>query len=253
MPELAEVRIVGLPGMPEVRPGDDVARLILGCALEAGFALAPGDIVVVTHKVVSKSEGRLVDLATVEPSPFARGFAERHGKDPRHVEIVLRESARVVRMDRGLIISEHPLGLIMANAGVDASNVPGDDIICLLPVDPDASAAALRRSLVEALGFDIAVIITDSFGRPWREGITNVAIGISGLMPIVDYRGLQDDHGLVLQASLLAVADEVAAASELVMGKLDRVPVAVVRGYAYVPGEGTGRSLVRDPGKDMFR
>jgi coenzyme F420-0:L-glutamate ligase/coenzyme F420-1:gamma-L-glutamate ligase len=156
-------------------------------------------------------------------------------------------------MDHGVIIAETTHGLICANAGVDASNVAGEDVVCLLPRDPDASAAKLRHTLSAALGFDIAVIITDSFGRPWREGITNIAIGLSGLLPLTDYRGQEDDYGLVLKASILAVADEIAAASELVMGKVDRTPVAIVRGYPYTPGEGTGRDLIRDAARDMFR
>ena len=253
MQGLSDIRVIGLPGMPEVQPGDDLAMLILACAAAAPCPIMAGDIVVVTHKVVSKSEGRLVNLADVVPSAFATQFAERHGKDPRHVEVVLRESARIVRMERGLIIAETAHGLVCANAGVDASNVPGDETVCLLPVNPDASAASLRHALRAALGFDVPVVITDSFGRPWREGITNVAIGLSGLAPLLDYRGHQDDHGLTLQASVLAIADEIAASSELVMGKVSRVPVALVRGYAYTPAEGTARELRMDPARDLFR
>jgi coenzyme F420-0:L-glutamate ligase/coenzyme F420-1:gamma-L-glutamate ligase len=248
-----EIRIIGLPGIPEVQPGDDVARLILRAAESATCSFQPGDIVVITHKVISKSEGRLVDLDDVVPSPFATQYAERYGKDPRHVEVVLHESARVVRMDRGLIIAESRSGFVCANAGVDASNVPGTTSVCLLPLDPDASAARVRRTLNETLDFDVPVVITDSFGRPWREGIVNVAIGVSGLAPLADYRGQVDNHGLELQASVLAVADEIAAATELVMGKLEHIPVAIVRGYAYRPAEGSGRELRMDPSRDMFR
>jgi coenzyme F420-0:L-glutamate ligase / coenzyme F420-1:gamma-L-glutamate ligase len=215
--------------------------------------LEQGDIVVVTHKVVSKSEGQLVDLSSVTPSPRAEEFAAQWSKDARQVEVVLRESARIVRMERGVIIAETRHGFICANAGVDASNVPGDETVCLLPVDPDASARRLRDALRDATGVELAVVITDSFGRPWREGITNVAIGVAGLEPLHDYRGEIDDHGHVLQVSMLAVADEIAASSELVMGKLLRTPVAVVRGYPYVAGEGSARALVRDAAKDMFR
>lgn len=250
---LNEIRIAGLPGMPEVRPGDDLAALIRGCLEAAEFPLQPGDVVVVTHKVVSKSEGRLVDLRAIAPSPFAMEYAERWGKDARHVEVVLRESARVVRMDRGLIIAETRHGFICANAGVDASNVPGDETVCLLPVDPDASAVRLRAALRQSLGFDIAVIITDSFGRPWREGIVNVAIGVAGLAPLADYRGQNDDHGRLLQASVLAIADEIAAASELAMGKIERTPIAIVRGYDYQPASGSAKQLRMDPARDMFR
>lgn len=253
MQSVPEIRIIGLPGIPEVQPGDDVARLILRAAECAACSFQPGDVVVITHKVISKSEGRLVNLDDIVPSPFAAQYAERYGKDPRHVEVVLRESARVVRMDRGLIIAENHLGFVCANAGVDASNVPGAITVCLLPLDPDASAARVRRTLSETLGFDIPVVITDSFGRPWREGIVNIAIGVSGLAPLADYRGQVDNHGLQLQASVLAVADEIAAATELVMGKLEHVPVAIMRGYAYRSAEGSARELRMDPSRDLFR
>jgi coenzyme F420-0:L-glutamate ligase / coenzyme F420-1:gamma-L-glutamate ligase len=249
----AEVRIIGLPGMPEVQPGDDVGALVLHCCQETNVALEPGDIVVITHKVISKSEGRLVDLRAVEPSPFASQFGQRHGKDPRHVEVVLRESARVVRMDRGLIIAETHHGLICANAGVDASNIAGEETVCLLPLDPDASADRARATLEAATGFHLPVIITDSFGRPWRDGIINIAIGVSGLRPLADYRGQEDDHGRTMQASLLAIGDEIAAASELVMGKVSRAPVAIVRGYPYTAGTGSARELQMPPQRDMFR
>ncbi len=253
MHSLHEIRIIGLPGVPEVQPGDDIAQIILECAVAAELSVARGDIVAITHKIVSKSEGRLVNLAKVVPSPFAAQYAERYGKDPRHVEVVLRESARIVRMDRGLIIAETRQGHVCANAGVDASNVAGSETVCLLPVDPDASAARIRQALHTALGFDVPVLITDSFGRPWREGIVNIAIGVSGFAPLADYRGQVDTHGLALQASVLAVADEIAAATELVMGKLEQVPVAIVRGYSYVLGEGSARELRMDPSRDMFR
>jgi coenzyme F420-0:L-glutamate ligase / coenzyme F420-1:gamma-L-glutamate ligase len=237
-------------GIPEVGPGDDLPELI---ALAAGGELRAGDILVVTHKIVSKAEGRLVDLREVEPSAFAKGFAARYGRDPRQTEVVLRESRRIVRMDRGLIIAETNHGFVCANAGVDASNVPGDDTVCLLPVDPDTSAAGLREALAARTGSDLAVIISDSFGRPWREGITDVAIGVSGMDPLADYRGQRDPHGYPLQASILAVADELAAAAELVMGKTAGIPVAVVRGYPYSPAPGTGRDLLMQPERDLFR
>ncbi len=239
MSGVAEVRIIGVPGIPEVRPGDDIAAHIMLAADNAGVMLESGDIVVVTHKIISKSEGQLVDLEAVTPSAQAESFAAQWMKDARQVEVVLRESARIVRMERGVIISETRHGFICANAGVDASNVAGDETVCLLPVDPDASARRLRDTLREHLGVDVAVIVTDSFGRPWREGITNVAIGIAGMQPLTDYRGQIDDHGHVLVVSMLAIADEIAASTELVMGKLDRTPVAVVRGYPYTPGEGS--------------
>jgi coenzyme F420-0:L-glutamate ligase / coenzyme F420-1:gamma-L-glutamate ligase len=242
--------VLPVEGIPEVCPGDDLAGLV---ATAAGTDLHAGDIVVVTHKIVSKAEGRLVDLRTVEPSALAKDFAARYGKDPRQIEVVLRESRRVVRMDRGLIISETHHGFVGANAGVDASNVPGEDVVCLLPVDPDVSAARLREALAARLGSDLAVIISDSFGRAWREGITNVAIGVAGMEPLADYRGETDPHGFPLAASVLATADELAAAAELVMGKTAGIPVAIVRGYPYERATGTGRALIMPPERDLFR
>jgi coenzyme F420-0:L-glutamate ligase/coenzyme F420-1:gamma-L-glutamate ligase len=208
---------------------------------------------VVTHKIISKAEGRLVDLRTVEPSPLAKGYATRYGKDPRQIEVVFRESRRIVRMDRGIVISETHHGFVCANAGVDASNVPGDDTVCLLPVDPDASASKLRAALAGRLGVEVAVVVSDSFGRAWRHGITDVAIGVAGMDPIADYRGQRDPHGYPMEASVLAVADELAAAAELVMGKTDGIPLAVVRGYPYTPALGTGKDLLMPPERDMFR
>jgi coenzyme F420-0:L-glutamate ligase / coenzyme F420-1:gamma-L-glutamate ligase len=249
----SEVRIIGLRDAPEVRPGDDLARLLLDAAAASDVMLTDGDILVVTHKVVSKAEGRLVDLREVEPSAMALGFAERWGKDARYVEVVLRESERIVRMERGLIIAETHHGLICANAGVDASNVSGGDIVCLLPRDPDASAAALRAAIARLAGADVAIIVTDSFGRPWRNGITNIAIGVAGMVPIADYRGLPDDCGRVMSASLLAVADELAAAAELVSGKVNRCPFTLIRGYPYVRGDGKAADLIMDRAMDLFR
>ncbi len=244
------LEILPVEGIPEVRPGDDLPELITRAV---GESLRPGDVLVVTHKIVSKAEGRLVDLSAVEPSALAKGFAARYGRDPRQIEVVLRESRRIVRMERGLVIAETRHGFVCANAGVDASNVPGDDTVCLLPVDPDASAAGLREALAALTGSDLAVIVSDSFGRTWREGITNVAIGVSGMSPLADYRGKRDPHGYPLEASVLAVADELAASSELVMGKTAGIPAAIVRGYPYEPAAGTGRALIMPPERDLFR
>ena len=244
------LEVLPVEGLPEVRPGDDLAGLI---ALAAGRDLRAKDILVVTHKIVSKAEGRLVDLRSVEPSPLAKSFAARYDKDPRQIEVVLRESRRIVRMDRGLIVSETHHGFVCANAGVDASNVPGDDTVCLLPVDPDASAAKLRTALSDGTNLDLAVIVSDSFGRTWREGITNVAIGVAGMDPLADYRGETDPHGFPLAASVLATADELAAAAELVMGKTAGIPVDVIRNYPYKPGPGTARDLIMEPERDLFR
>lgn len=247
---MSGIHIIPVTGMPEVVPGDDLPAALL-CA--AGDDLRAGDVLVVTHKVISKAEGRLVDLATVEPSPFALDFAARNGKDARQVEVVLGESKRIVRMVGGLIIAETRHGFVCANAGVDASNVPGDDTVCLLPEDPDDSARRIREAVRGRLGFDVAVIVTDSFGRPWRSGITNVAVGVAGISPLTDYRGGKDPHGYDLEASVLAVADELAAASELVMNKVDAVPAAIVRGYPFEPAEGSAKDLVMPPERDLFR
>jgi coenzyme F420-0:L-glutamate ligase/coenzyme F420-1:gamma-L-glutamate ligase len=248
------LRLFGLGGLPEVRPGDDLAHLI-GDAIEgSGLGLAEGDILVVTHKIVSKAEGRLVSLTEIEPSALAVGIGERFDKDPRQVEVVLRESRRIVRMDRGVIVSETAHGFVCANAGVDASNV-APETVCLLPVDPDASAAKLREALAARFGIAPGVVVSDSFGRPWRVGIVNVAIGVAGLPPLADYRGQTDAAGYELHVSVLAIADELAAAAELVMNKLDARPVVLVRGY-HPPVDappGTGRDLILDPARDLFR
>ena len=250
------VQLIGLNEVPEVTPGMDLAQIILDAARASDLTLRDDDILIVTHKVVSKAEGRLVDLRDVQPSDLARRFAEQWGKDARQVEVVLRESARIVRMDRGIIISQTHHGFVCANAGVDASNVAGEEIVCLLPVDPDASAAGLREAIQREIGGRPAVIITDSFGRPWRQGIVNVAIGVAGIQPLVDYRGQPDDHGRVMNVSVIAIADELASAAELVTGKLGRCPFVVARGYVSPgkeSGEGRGADLLMDASMDLFR
>lgn len=244
------VELIPVEGFPEVGPGDDLAGMVVR-AVER--TLRDGDVLVVTHKVMSKAEGRLVDLRTVEPSALAKGYAAEHGKDARQIEVVFRESRRVVRMDRGVVISETHHGFVCANAGVDASNVPGEDTVCLLPLDPDASAAKLRDALSERLGVEVPVVVSDSFGRAWRFGITDVAIGVAGMNPLADYRGQNDPHGYPMEASILAVADEIAGAAELVMGKTDGVPLAIVRGYDYRAASGSGKDLLMPPERDMFR
>ncbi len=258
MSDGGEVRIIGIEGIREVDAGDDLPGLIGDAIATSDAGLEAGDIVVVTHKIVSKAEGQVVDLTTVEPSALAALWGERWGKDPRKIEVVLRESRRIVRMHNGLIIAETAHGLVCANAGVDASNVAPDAVV-LLPRDPDASAARLRSALAQQFGFreadGLAVIISDSFGRPWRQGIVNIAVGVSGMAPLVDYRGQTDAAGYELSASILAVADEVAAAAELVMHKLAGRPVAIVRGYqSPLEGEtGTGKDLIMDAERDLFR
>jgi len=249
-----EVRVLPLRGLPEIRQGNDLGTLLLNAAERAPVeGLRDGDVLVVTHKIVAKAEGCSVDLRTVEPSPFARMFAERWGKDARQVEVVLRESARIVRMDRGVIICETHHGFVCANAGVDRSNVGAAETVLTLPRAPDLSAQVIRAAVSRRTGVAVAVVVSDTFGRAWREGLVNVAIGCAGLRPLRDERDRVDADGYVLKASILAVADELASAAELVMGKLGGIPVAVIRGYAYDVGEGSARELQRAPEKDMFR
>ena len=246
------LEILGIRGMPEIGVGDDLAGLIARAAAAQGTAVAGGDVVVVSQKIVSKAEGRLVRLADVSPSAFALEVGRSLKKDPRLVEVILGESRRVVRMDRGILITETRHGQVCANAGVDQSNA-GAGWVTLLPEDPDGSARALADGLRAAAGVEVAVIVADTFGRPWREGLQNVAIGVAGMRPLRSYLGVPDVHGYTLQATVLAAADELAGAAELVMGKLDGVPVALVRGYAYTPGSGSARELLRDPAQDLFR
>jgi coenzyme F420-0:L-glutamate ligase/coenzyme F420-1:gamma-L-glutamate ligase len=247
-----EIRVTGITGIPMVQAGDDLAAIILNAAEAQGTALEDGDVLVVTQRVVSKAEGRVVPLDTFEPSPFALDWAARYEKDPRQVEAVLRESARIVRQVRGVMITETHQGLICANAGVDASNVGGDDLVSLLPVDPDASCRALRDAVRARQGIEVAVVMTDTFGRPWREGQTNVAIGLAGMRPLTSYEGLQDLDGRELRVTMPCPADEIAAASGLVMEKLAAVPAAIVRGALYEQGEGSAREIVRPFERDLF-
>jgi coenzyme F420-0:L-glutamate ligase/coenzyme F420-1:gamma-L-glutamate ligase len=250
---LPELRVIGLPGIPIITPGANLPALIHQAATAAPLPLQAGDIFVVTQKVVSKAEGHLIALKDVTPSPFAEQYARQWGKDPRHVEVVLQQSRRIVKMERGVFITETHHGFICANAGVDQSNIEGAEVVAVLPPDPDASARAIRQGLRELLGFDVAIIISDTFGRPWRDGLVNIAIGLSGLQAIKDYNGQLDAQGYELRVTALAIADELAAAAELVMNKLDNVPVAVVRGYAYPRGEGSLAQLIRAPERDLFR
>ena len=251
-----EVRIIGIAGIPEITEGCDLAEKILNASGAQRTPIENGDIVVVTQKIVSKAEGRTVDLATVEPSDFARQFAAGAGRDPRLVELVLRESVGIVRKDRerGILITETPHGFVCANSGIDSSNVVGDETVTLLPVDPDGSARQLMERIKGETGLkELAVIVTDTFGRAWREGHVNFAIGVAGMDPFIDYRGQPDAQSKVMAVTKIAVADQVAAASELVMGKVDQVPVAIARGIRYVPGDGSARELVRERTYDLFR
>lgn len=244
--------VIGIEGLPEIHVGDDVARLIANASMAQHTPLAAGDLLVVSQKIVSKTEGRVVRLGDVTPSAETLAVAEEIGRDPRLVEVILRESRRVVRKDKGVLIVETHHGLVCANAGVDQSNVDADTA-CLLPEDSDRSARALRDRLRALTGHELGIIIADTFGRPWREGLTNVAIGVAGLEPLKSYLGEKDPAGHVLQATILALADELSSAAEPIMGKLDRIPVVIIRGLNWPRGESGSRSLLRDPARDLFR
>jgi coenzyme F420-0:L-glutamate ligase/coenzyme F420-1:gamma-L-glutamate ligase len=244
--------VVGIEGLPEIHRGDDLAGLVAQAARAQDTPLEAGDLLVVSQKIVSKTEGRIVTLGSVVPSPGAAEIAEEIGRDPRLVEVILRESRRVVRKAPGVLIVETHHGWICANAGVDQSNVDAETA-CLLPEDSDRSARQLRERLRGLTGHDLGIIIADTFGRPWREGLTNVAIGVAGIEPIKSYLGEKDPAGYVLQATILAVADELASAAEPVMGKLDRIPVVIIRGLDWPRGETGSRALIRDPARDLFR
>lgn len=247
-----EIRILPLLGIPEINDGDDIGLHIAQAVRKASLVIDPGDVAVLAHKIVSKAEGRVQALSDVKPSSRARKWANELGKDPRLVELILRESQRIIRMDRGVLISETHQGQICANAGIDLSNVQEEHAV-LLPQDPDESARKIRQRLKSIARVDVAVIIADSFGRPWRLGQTNVAIGVSGMNPLTDYRGTMDSSRRELKASIMASADELAAAAELVMGKTERIPVALVKGFGYEAKEGTGKALLRSPKEDIFR
>lgn len=256
-PEPSRLEVLALEGIPEVSGGDDLPAMILAAMQGTPGALPAreDDVLVVTQKVVSKAEGAVVDLATIEPRPEATAFAEQWDRDPRQVELVLREAKRVVRMANGLVITETAHGFICANGGIDASNVgPGSgSIVTLLPVDPDASAGRIRAAVRAATGVDVPVVISDSFGRPWRFGIVDVAIGVSGLLPLDDLRGTPDHDGRVMKSTVRAVADELASAAELTLGKLAGRPVALVRGAAFTRAEGSIRDIVMPEAFDLFR
>jgi coenzyme F420-0:L-glutamate ligase/coenzyme F420-1:gamma-L-glutamate ligase len=237
------LEIAALSNLPEVRPGDDLATLIRPAA-----DIDQSVIVAVAQKIVSKSEGAIIDLRTIQPSALARSWAAQWNKDARLIELILAQSRRIVKMDRGVIIAETQHGFVCANAGVDQSNVPGDDFATVLPVDPDASASRLRANL--GCG---AVIITDTFGRPWREGLVDVAIGVAGLDALDDHRGRADRDGRKLVSTIIAVADQLAAAAGLVMRKDAGCPVALIRGFEWQVADGSARALLRKPEQDLFR
>jgi coenzyme F420-0:L-glutamate ligase/coenzyme F420-1:gamma-L-glutamate ligase len=250
------LEVIAVPGIGEVRPGDDLPALVAEALarLDEVVRLRPDDVVVVTQKIVSKAEGAIVDLTKVKPRPEAVAFAERWDRDPRQVEVVLREARRVVRMDRGVLITETPHGFVCANGGVDASNVGPEsgDVVTLLPVDPDASAAAIRTAIRDRTGIDVPVVVSDSFGRPWRWGIVDVAIGVSGIAALEDLRGLPDADGRIMRSTIRAVADEIASAAELAFGKTGGRPVALVRGAEPPLGEGSIGDVIIPPESDLF-
>lgn len=254
---MTSLEVIALKGLPLIRPGDDLVELIASAFRQDGAAPRPGDVLVVAQKVVSKAEGRVVDLATVEPSAKARALAAEVDKDPRLVEVILSESVRVVRARRGVLIVEHRLGFIMANAGVDQSNVAPEDgstHVLLLPENPDRSAETLRRGLAKLTGIDLAVVINDSFGRAWRQGTAGVAIGAAGLPALIDLRGRPDLFGRKLEVSVIGFADEIAAAASLVMGQADEAaPVVLIRGLRWSAPESTAASIVRSANEDLFR
>jgi len=251
------VSVIALEGVPEIRAGDDVAALLIEALRATPDALPLGadDVLVVTQKIVSKAEGAIVDLSAIEPRPEVIAFAERWERDPRQLEVVLREACRVVRMANGVLITETPHGFICANGGVDASNMGSGSgsVVTLLPVDPDASADGIRAAVQTALGVDVPVIISDSFGRPWRWGITDVAIGVSGMMPLDDLRGTPDADGRIMHSTVRATADEIATAAELALGKATRRPAAVVRGAHPTRGEGRIKDVLMPREYDLFQ
>ncbi len=251
--ELREIRLIPIPIASEIVPGDSIAEHLIEAMRRLRIRFEPGDVLVVKHKIVSKSEGSLVDLAMIEPSAESVTRAKQYDLDARVIELALRESRAVIRRRNGVLITETRHGFLCANSGIDVSNVDGGHHALLLPENPDRSAANLRRALKKRTGVAIPVIIADSFGRPWREGLTDFAIGVAGMKPLRDDRGRRDSHGYKLKASVEAVADELACAAGLVCGKLNRAPACIVRGFHYESGPGSVQDLLRSPESDLFR
>jgi coenzyme F420-0:L-glutamate ligase/coenzyme F420-1:gamma-L-glutamate ligase len=250
---MRSISLTAIENIPMIKPGDDLAALIAAGIDRTGLRPEAGDILIVCQKVVSKAEGRLVDLTQIEPSEFARNLAKRWEKDPRAVEIVLRQTSRIVRNDHGVIIVETGPGWVCANAGVDESNSLEDDRAILLPEDPDASARKLRDAMRDRYGVEVAVLVTDTFGRPWRDGLTEVCLGIAGMNPMLDLRGTNDLGGRELHHTVIAIADDLACAAGLLMEKAGAVPAVIVRGYKFQPYEGSAKVLIRPPEADLFR
>ena len=247
-----EIRILPIPGIPEVAYSDSIACLVVQAGSTAGIRILGGDILVVAQKIVSKAEGRVLNLQGIEPSAWARKWARAGGRDARHLEVILGQSRRIVRENERVIISETLQGWTCANAGVDRSNIPQGDAVSVLPRDADESARRLRVEIEQETGARVAIIVSDTFGRPWRLGLTNVAIGAAGLNVLHDYHGAVDSAGRALTATLVGVADELAAAAGLAMGKIERIPAVVIRGYNFRPGDGQATDLIRPGDQDLF-
>ncbi len=250
---MSRLSAIPIPGIGEVRPGDSIPEIVDAAMQRARLRFLKGDILVITHKIVSKAEGQIVALDQVRPRTAARRRAERHHLDARVVELGLAQAARVVRHRRNVLITETRHGLVCANSGVDVSNVDGGRSAVLLPRDPDQSARRISGALRRRLGFAVPVIITDTFGRPWREGLAEAAIGVAGMKPFRDYRARRDPYGYSLRVSLEAAADELAGMAGLACGKLSRMPACIIRGFEYEPGSGRGRDLIRPAKRDLFR
>ncbi|MEM2910359.1 MAG: coenzyme F420-0:L-glutamate ligase [Nitrososphaerota archaeon] len=247
------VEVIGIRGIPVIRPGDDLASIIVENARKTGVGIKDGDIIVITHVAVARAEGKIVRLKNVEPSELAKRIAEETGKDPRHVEVILRDSKDIIRMRNGIIISRTKHGIVCANAGVDASNASEDESVVALPDDPDLSAKKIREGIERLTGSQVAVIISDTQGRPFRRGVINVAIGCSGIQPLWDRRGEVDLFGRVLRSKITCVADELCSAAELVIGQAaEGIPVAVIRGYRYVRDEVPASAILRDSNEELF-
>ncbi len=247
------IQVIPIHGMAEIQPGDSIVAAVLGAAQAAQLAICSGDVLVLKHKIIAKSEGRIVRLAEIKPSARARSWAARWKRDARLIELALQNAGRVVRMSKGVLITQTPHGFVCANSGIDVSNVDGGTSAVLLPVDADASARRIMAGLRRKLKLHIPVIIADSFGRPWREGLVEAAIGVAGLKPLRDLRGRRDQHGYTLHATAEAVADELASLAGLACGKFERVPACIVRGFCYQPGRGSVSQLLRPPERDLFR
>jgi len=250
---VSSLTLTAVQGLPMIGRGDDLPRLIVDALASMGLRFQQGDILSVCQKVVSKAEGRVVKLKEIDPSPLARQFAARWDKDPREVELVMRQTSRIVRMDNAVLIVETGPGWVCANAGIDQSNSLAEDVAILLPEDADASAKRIREAIKNRAGADVAVLITDTFGRPWRDGLTEVCIGIAGMEPLLDMRGTTDLGGRELHHTVIAIADELASAAGLMMPKAAAVPAVLIRGYQFNPAEASAKSLIRPAASDLFR